>query len=324
MPPITPLPSPSPEQVQAAWGRAFDAPDDGRQLGTLLDGLTLIAAGRVRDGSGSALTVEQVTKGAADHAPAAGWQVGHRPFLAELARRVLALGRLRQSCPEEDPLLCPRRARIDPACADAPLALARAVTAVELQHAGLLAEVVTRHLRATGAKPVLPWLGVLLADEAAQCLLVTALATGQPGRDGDDAKDLFRRLVAQYAACRDRAEGPPPEWPAGPLAAACALGLLLSRPRELTALTEFRRQVERWTGWHDERHWPTRPPGDDLADLQARLTDRAALALGLGQRKPWPRAALAARVGDCWPPLLAYGFSSPVPPPRGEHDEPHP
>jgi hypothetical protein len=336
MPPVTAVSAPSPEQVCAAWAEAFAPPHEGheRRLGTLLDGLPLIAAGRVHDEAGQALTLAQVAERAADHEPAARWEAEvrrgaeRRPFLAELARRVLALGHLREPYPEEDHLLCPRRTRIDPACADAPLALARAVTAVELQQAELLAEVTARHLRwhahAGGQEPALPWLGALLQDDTAQCLLVTALAAGQPGPDGHEAKELFRLLVAHYEACRERAGGSPPEWPAGPLTAGCALGLLLRRPREAALLAEFRGHVEGWPGWQDEGRWPTRHPGTDLADLKARLTDRAAAALGLGQRKPWPRAALAAQVETCWPPLLAFGSPAPPPPARGQRDEPHP
>src|SRR5205085_1005891 len=46
MPPVTALPAPTPEQVQAAWAEAFAPPPEGhaRRLGTLLDGLPLIAA----------------------------------------------------------------------------------------------------------------------------------------------------------------------------------------------------------------------------------------------------------------------------------------
>jgi hypothetical protein len=324
------------EQVCAAWAAAFAPPSEGheRQLGILLDGLPLIAAGRVQDEARQALTLDRVTERAAEHEPAAHWEaeVRHgaerRPFLAELARRVLVLGHLREPYPEEDRLLCPRRTRIDPACADAPLALARAVTAVELQQAGLLAEVTSRHLlwqaQAGERGSVLPLLGVLPRDETAQCLLVTALATGQPGTDGHEAKELFRLLVAHYETCRERAEGPPPEWPAGPLSACCALGLLFRRPRAATLLAEFRGHVEGWPGWQDESWWPTRPAATGLADLKARLTDRAAAALGLGQRKPWPRAALAAQVETCWPPLLAFCSPAALPPARGERDEPHP
>jgi hypothetical protein len=336
MAPVPVVSAPTPDQVRAAWAEAFAPPTAGheRRLSILLDGLPQIAAGRVPDEAGHPLTLTRVTERAAGHEPAAGWQVEVRPgaerrlFLAELARRVLALGHVQGPYPEEDHLLCPRRTRFDPACADAPLALARAVTAVELQQAEILAEVVTRHLgwhtRAGAREPVLPWLGLLLQDETAQCLLVTALATGQPGPNDDEAKPLFRLLVRQYEACRERAGAAPPQWPAGPLPGCCALGLLLRRPREPALLAEFRGHVEGWAGWQDEGRWPTRHPGTDLADLKARLTDRAAAALGVGQRKPWPRAALAAQVEACWPPLLAFGFPAPLPPARGERDEPHP
>jgi hypothetical protein len=322
-----PLSTPKPDQIRAAWARVFAAPHvkDGL-LGILLDGLPLIAAGRVCDDTGQAMTLARVADRAAAHEPAADWQAEGRPFLAELARRVLALGHLQEPDPEADSLLCPQLSHIDPDCADAPLALARAVTAVELHHGSLLATVVARHLRwrtrLPTPEPLLPWLAPLLEDEVAQCLLTASLAGGEPGRG--DATELSRILVAVYGESRDRTGGLPPGWPAGPLTSCCALGLLLRRPREAVLLAEFRSQVEGWPGWQDEDRWPTRHPGTDLNDLKNRLTERIGAALGVGQRKPWPRAALAARIETSWPPLLSFGFSTPLPPARGERDEPHP
>jgi hypothetical protein len=257
----------------------------------------------------------------AAHEPAAGWQAEvaagspeRRPFLAELARRVLALGFLREGYADEDPLLNPIHTRIDPDCADGPLALARAVTAVELHDADLLSVVVGRHLGCRGREEVLAWLGPLLEDTAAQCLLVAALAGGRA-----ETRGLFRRLVGSYEDCRGQEGAAAPGWPAGPLAACCALGLLLRRPREARLLAEFKDSVEDWPGWQDEDAWPTRHPG---ADLKVRLTERAAAALGVGERRLWPRAAVAAVLESCWPPLLSFGFTTPKG--QGERDEPHP
>jgi hypothetical protein len=332
--------APTAEEIRGARALAFAPPadadaagDHARQLGILLDGLVIIAAGRVHDEAGQPLTLARVIAQAAAHEPAAGWQVERRPFLAELARRVLALGLLDADYPDEDLLLNPRRTRIDPDCADAPLAFARAVTALELQSAELLAAVVARHLewraREDGAgrpQPALPWLGPLLEDLAAQCLLVGALAGGERA----ERLSLWRRFAAAYEAAR-AAEG----WPAGPLAACCALGLLLRRPREGALVAEFRQRVADWPGWQDEDAWPTRHPGASLSELQARLTEQAADALGVAERKLWPRAALAPLLEGSWPALLSFCFTltprAPAdgtpkadPQGRGERDEPHP
>jgi hypothetical protein len=356
--PLPPLPAPSPAQVHLAWLRTFALPADPgaeppgereRQLGVLLDGLPLVAARRVPDETGQELALGNMLDRLIAHEPAAGWQAevrgggpALRPFLAELARRVLALGFLREGYAEDDPLLNPHSTRIDPECTDAPLAFARAVTAVELHDSELLAVVVGRHLRwrageaeAGRARPVLPWLGPLLEDPAAQCLLVAALGSWEPGRDPEGKKGLFRRLVVSYEDCRGQDGAAPPGWPAGPLTTCCALGLLLRRPREVSLLAEFKNHVEDWPGWQDEDAWPTRHPGASLADLKARLTERAAAAFGVGGRKVWPRAALAPPLESCWPPLLAFCFPvtprapgdggpAALPQGRGERDEPHP
>jgi hypothetical protein len=326
--------APTAEEIRTAWALAVAADAAGdrtRHLGILLNGLAAIAAGRVHDETGP-LTLARVVAVTEAHEGATDWQVEQRPFLAELARRVLALGHLDADYPDEDLLLNPRRTRIDPDCADAPLAFARAVTALELQSAELLAAVVARHLAwrareedAGRPQPVLPWLGPLLEDPAAQCLLVGALAGGERA----ERVRLWRRLVAAYEAAR-AAGG----WPAGPLAACCALGLLLRRPREAALVAEFKQRVTDWPGWQDEDAWPTRHPGADLNELQVRLTERAADAIGVAGRKLWPRAALEPLLEGRWPALLSFSFTltprapadgNPAPPQgRGERDEPHP
>jgi hypothetical protein len=336
--PALAVPTPTPEQIRAAWTSLFAQPagsdpveERGRTLGTLLDGIALVAAGRVTDAAGQALTLGRVVAEASALAAAADWQaevvrggaVERRPFLAELARRVLALGHLDAAYPDDDGLLNPRRTRIDPDCADAPLAFARAVTAVELHSAELLAAVVARHLawcaRAEGRpQAAMPWLGPLLEDLAVQCLLVGALAAG----DREEGKALFRRLVAVYEQCRPQPEAAP-DWPAGPLSTCCALGLLLRTPREPRLLAEFRQSAEGWPGWQDEDVWPTRHPGADLGELKSRLTERAAAALGAAEHKLWPREALAPLLEGCWPALRTFCFPLTTPPPgRGERDEP--
>jgi hypothetical protein len=352
--PALTIPAPTPGQVRVAWTLLLAqaaAPDTvaeeerARCLGILLDGLSLIAAGRVCDEAGQALTLGRVMAEAAARDAAADWQaevirvgpVERRPFLPELARRVLALGHRGATYPDDDPLLNPRCTRIDPDCADAPLAFARAVAAIEMQSAELLAAIVARHLewRAHETEqgrpvPVMPWLGPLLEDLTAQCLLVGALAAG----DHDEGKALWRRLIAAHAQARQQpASGL--DWPAGPLTTCCTLGLLLHTPHEPSRLAEFKQSAEDWPGWYDEDAWPTRHAGADLTELKARLTERAAAALGVAERKLWPRATLAALLEGCWPALLTFCFplapcapgdGNPTPPPpgRGERDAPHP
>jgi hypothetical protein len=99
-----------------------------------------------------------------------------------------------------------------------------------------------------------------------------------------------------------------PDWPAGPLTTACALGRLLRRPAEALFVSEFRDHVTGWPGWQDEGAWPTRHPGASPAELKGLLTGRAALALGVADRKLWPRAGLEPLLGGCWPPLLSFCF----------------
>src|SRR5262249_11160697 len=134
MPPLPPLPTPSPAQVRGAWLRTFALParqsaepsgERERQLGVLLDGLPLVAASRVADETGHPLTLGSLVDRLASHEPATGWQAEvaagspeRRPFLAELARRVLTLGFLCEGYTDEDPLLNPQHSRIDPDCAD--------------------------------------------------------------------------------------------------------------------------------------------------------------------------------------------------------------
>jgi hypothetical protein len=269
----------------------------------------LTDAGRVRDSSDGELTLRQLTARALARAETTVVADG-RPFLVELARRVLALGHLDATHPDEDALLNPRRSKVDPDCADEALAVARAVTAVELQHAGLLATVVARHLlwrtreqEAGRPAPLLPW---LLEDPTAQCLLLRAIVASKTDADYEESQWLLRRLVALYEEERERAPAGP-FWPAGPLAACCALGLLLKRPREAPLVTEFRARVESWPGWRDADAWPTRFPGPDLA---AQLTERVAAAFGAADRKLWPRAALEHLLEGCWPPLLSFCFRS--------------
>src|SRR5262249_31987311 len=161
-------------------------------------GLPLVAAGQVED-DGQPLTLGQVVGRAVAHEPSAGWQAPDgRPFLVELARRALALGH----GDTEAELRDPRRSRIDPDSADPGLAFARAVTAVECHNSGLLATVVARHLRgsdgdAAEGQAGSAWLGPLLEDRTAQCLLVAVLG-------GDDGADLFRSLVSCYEQARER------------------------------------------------------------------------------------------------------------------------
>jgi hypothetical protein len=344
--------APTPGQVRVAWTLLLAqaaAPDTvtaeerTRHLGTLLEGLPVIAAGRVDDGAGRMLTLARVLTEAAANKAAADWQaeVVHdgaalrRPFLPELARRVLALGHRDATYPDDDPLLNPRRSHIDPDCADAPLTFARAVTAVELQSAELLAAVIARHLtwraRTTEQgqpEPVMTWPGPLLEDLTAQCLLVSTLADG----DGDEGKTLWRRLSAAYAGAR-RQTAAEPDWPAGPLAACRALGLLLQAPHEPSLMAAFKQSVESWPGWQEEDAWPTRHPGADLDELKTRLTEGAAEALGVAQRKLWPRAALVPVLDGCWPALRTFCFpqtprapgdGNDALPGRGERDVPHP
>ncbi|MCI0460478.1 MAG: hypothetical protein L0Z62_26285 [Gemmataceae bacterium] len=298
--------STTPEQVRLAWQHLFSqpmAPDHGRWLGLLLDGLPLIAAGRVAE-NGRALPLVSVVTTLSAHEPAATWQTPDgRPFLVELARRILALGCLDSAYPQEDPLLNPMRTHIDPVCADPELAFARAVGAVELQNAHLLGTVVARHLaRRTGEGEALRgWIEPLLDDGTAQCLLTGALAQGWTGPGQEEAAWLWRGLLRQY-------EEAPMAWPAGPLTTACALGRLLSRPTEACLVSELRDHVTGWPGWQDESAWPTRHPGETLAELQALLTERAALALGVADRKLWPRAGLEPLLAGCWAPLLSFCF----------------
>ena len=313
---------PTSEQIRLAW-TVLAQPDtvDGtpaeeraRHLGHLLAGLVSIAAGHVRDEAGQELSLVRVVRQATAHSSAGDWQadvvhdgaVTGRPFLPELARRALALGYLDGPYADEDLLLNPRSTRIDPACADAALAFARAVTAIELQNADLLAAVVVRHLetRAGHTGPPMTWAGPLLEDTTAQSLLVGALAAG----DRAEGKRLFRLLVADYERSRQQAEEAP-NWPAGPLTGCCALGLLLRHPREAALLTEFKQRIADWSGWQDANAWPTRYPANNLDELKARLTDRAAQALGVGERKLWPRGALTQALEGCWPALLSFSFT---------------
>src|SRR5947207_1637622 len=108
--PMTPL---HPDQLRDAWRQAFapgppsgDGQECARRLGILLNGLPLIAAGRVQDEAGRAVTPRQVIDRALaqEHATS----VDGRPFLPELVRRVLALGQLDATHPDEDPLLNPQ------------------------------------------------------------------------------------------------------------------------------------------------------------------------------------------------------------------------
>jgi hypothetical protein len=312
---MTPI---TPEQVRLAWQHAFAEPappEHGRWLALLLDGLPLLAAGRVSD-NGTPLPLTGVVARLSAHEPAATWQAPDgRPFLVELARRALALGCPDSAYPEEDPLLNPARSRIDPFCIDAELTFARAVCAVELQNGRLLVTVVARHLarraRETEAKPGEPmqaWLTPLLEDGTTQCLLTGALARVRAGPEQEEVTWLWRCLVRQYEEGRQRDQAPPPDWPAGPLTTACALGLLLRRPAEARLVNELRNHVEDWPGWREEAAWPTRHPGATLAELKALLTERGALALGTADRKLWPRERLQSLLGGCWPRLLSFAF----------------
>ncbi len=306
------------EQVGHAWKRAFEpsVADHARALGVLLDGLPLVAAGQLHE-DGREVTLRAVVERVLAHDQPGRWRLPGpaggegRPFLIELARRVLVLGHLSGAYPDEDPLLHPYRTRIDVDCADAGLALARALTAVELQNAALVVLIASRHLIARARDPeagrpqsCLAWLAPLLEDVAAQCLLVSALACSRVG-----AEQLFRHLVGQYDECR-RARTP---WPEGPLTTACALGLLLRSPRELGHLEDLKERVRGWPGWADAEAWPTRLPGAGLDDVKARLTEHVAGFLGLGDRRLWPRRGLERLLEGCWPPLLSFCFSAPEP-----------
>jgi hypothetical protein len=317
MAPQLPPEAPTPEQVRQAWRQAFAEPaadgDRQRDLGVLLDGLPMIASGRVQDG-GRELTVGDVVEKAAAHAPAVGWRARERPFLAELARRALALGLPRGPNADEDPLVHPHRALIDPQAADAALAFARATVAVELQSSGLLAVVVARHLawraregEAGRRQPALPWLAPLLEDCLAQCLLVSALAGEKAGPEAAEVTWLLRQLMLLYAECHRENTA----WPAGPLAACCALGVLLHRPREAGLVKDFKERVKGWNGWGDEDAWPTRLPGAGLDDVKARLTEHIAAAVGAANRRVWMRRALEQALEGCWPPLLSFCLSAP-------------
>jgi hypothetical protein len=315
------MPAPHPDQIRDAWRRALlpaspagDVPDRARWLGLLLEGLPLIAAGQVQDETNGTLTLARLITRALTHDQAATWQIDvtgtARPFLCELARRSLGLGHLSGAHPDEDPVLHPQHAGFDLLCVDAPLALARAVTAIELHHAGLLAIVVARHLqwriRETGAGrsvPLRPGLAPLLEDLTAQCLLVSAFLGCTNNAEHDETEWLLRRLVMLYEEERNAGKA---EWPAGPLVACAALGLLLRRPREATLVTEFKDRVLGWLGWRDVSAWPTRLPAADLAGLMTRVTERVAGAIGASYRWLWPRPALARLLEECWPPLLSF------------------
>jgi hypothetical protein len=263
----------------------------------------VIATGSVHDETGAALTLERVVDLALADEGMARRQVDGRPFLVELARRVLSLGHLGDG----GRLLDPRLSEVDPDCGDGPLALARALTAVELLDAGLLTAVVARRCawseRATDAAPptsLSPWLAVLLQDVTAQCLLVGAFVAPPPGACEMDITRLLRRLIALHE------DANLPEVPSGPLPACFTLGALLRRPREAQRVREFKDRVQGWRGWQDLDQWPTRPPGGGLGGLMERLTERVAEAVGAAARKPWPRAGLARHLEGCWPPLLSF------------------
>jgi hypothetical protein len=321
--------APAAEQVLHAWRQTFEPPaaDHARALGVLLDGLPLFAAGCVRDDNRE-VTLREVVERALAHEPAQGWRVSGttaegRPFLPELGRRALALGHPRpvraDECPDEDPLLHPHRNRLDPHCADALLAFARALAAVEMQSSGLLAVVAARHLhwrkRETEhgrPQPVMDWLGPLLEEACAQCLLVSALVAGKAGPEQAEVTRLVRQLIAAYDECRAAAT----PWPAGPLTACCALGLLMRCPRDAALVREFKERVRAWPGWDDEDAWPTRLPGAGLEDVKVRLTERVAACLGVADRRLWPRRGLEPLLEGCWPPLLSFCSNVAAEPPR--------
>lgn len=303
-------PHPTPETIRSAWQqvRALPegepGPDRARCLDVLLDGLPLVADGKV-EADGQALSLAQI--------PA-------RAAIPELARRLLALGWLDGPYPSESSLLHPHRAAIDPTCTDPSLAFARAVTAVELHDAALLAVVVGRHLgtrpaEAANGRSVLDWLRPLLEDDIAQCLLTAALAGTTGGCECGELTVLARGLVREYEEARER-QSVAADWPAGPLTACCALGALFRRPGEVALLAEFRDHVEVWAGWRDADAWATRPPVGGPGDVQARVTERLATALGVGGRRLWPRGRVAPALEGCWPPLLSFCFAASAAPPR--------
>jgi hypothetical protein len=311
---------PHADQIRDAWRRVLlptapagnAAAEHARSLVILLDGLPRIAASQVRDETNNPLTLSALLAQALAHEQAANWQVTAegRPFLCELARRSLSLGFLSGAHPDEDLVLHPHHRSVDPSCADAALALARAVTAIELHHAQLLATVLARHLhwrrRETDAgrtAPPRPWLTPFLEDLVAQCLLVSAFLTWKNSREQDETQWLVRRLVALYEEERDSGSA---VWPAGPLVACCALGLLLRRPREASLIVEFKDRVQGWPGWRDADLWPMPLPDTDLASLMTRLTERIAAAVGTADRRLWPRSGLERLLEGCWPPLLSF------------------
>src|SRR5262245_16403650 len=82
MPCLPPPLAPPPAQVHVAWLRTFALParpdaepadERERHLGVLLDGLALVAAGRVPDETGQALELGRVVDRLTAHETAAGW-----------------------------------------------------------------------------------------------------------------------------------------------------------------------------------------------------------------------------------------------------------
>ncbi len=311
---------PHPDQIRDAWSRVLlpsapsgNAAERFRWL-TLLEGLPLIAAGQIPDETNGPLTLSRLLAQALTQEQAATWQVDSpgagRPFLCELARRSLALGHLSSAHPDEDPVLHPLHSRVDPACADVPLATARAVTAIELHHARLLALVIARQLRwrlaeidAGRPAPLRPWLAPFLADLVAQCLLVRAFLGCKTNTEHEETQWFMRRLVALYE--EERAAGNF-AWPPGPLVACCALGLLFRRPREAALITELKDRVQGWPGWGDANLWPIPLPGGGFTDLTRRLTEAMVAAVGAADRWLWRRPALERLLEGCWPPLLSF------------------
>jgi hypothetical protein len=286
-------------------GRTPAGPEADGARADFLRGLPLIAAGRVVDPADRPLSLSDAVRVLLEGGTTSrsGDEIG--PFLAQLARRLLSMGYLvAPGRPGSDPLLnpcLPGPVPIDPDCADPGLSFARAATAVELGYSNVLAEVIGRHLATIEEGPAddrhaaaLRWLGPLLEDVTAQCLIVARLAKWM----GPTVSRLLRMLV--------ELDGASPGWPAGPLGGAIALASALRFPGEWRRrLAILRDRVEAWQGWQDEGLWPVRHHGASLVELKMRITECVAEGLEIGEEKIWDAGNVREVLGEeAWPPLL--------------------
>jgi hypothetical protein len=183
---------------------------------------------------------------------------------------------------------------IDREFEDEILTLTRLTVALELENSRLFLKILVGRAISRRDDALNKRMRLVMRDESAQCLLANGLVRCDRS---DDVLDFLRALAGTT----------PTEWTKGPVTALRALAHVLAGPDDIVARSQLLESVNGWPGWQNGDCWPIRP-ADSLDTIQVRLTDLAAEALEVADKRICRRDLLGEDLLKAWPPLEGFSF----------------